>query len=238
MKADYINNWHRIWSNRTSQQAADGSMLERLISADGFDSPLGLMAENDWRAYVALFAKRTEIVKGDSIFEVGCGAGAFLYPFYEASFEIGGIDYSRELIQIAQNAMPEKKSEFNTQEASVCQIAPRADVVVANHVIHYFYSLDYSFTVLDLMLRKAIRVVSISGIPDADKKENSEKERRGLLTAEEYEPKYRGLELLYYKKEWFSEMASAHGFDVQFFPHEMPGFAQNRFRFDCVMKRV
>jgi len=238
MNTDYINNWHRIWSNRVLQETSENNVLQQLISIDGFDSPLGLMSEGDWKEYVTLFATRSGIVNGDSIFEVGCGAGAFLYPFYKTGFKIGGIDYSRDLIQIAQTVMPEKKSVLNENEACFCPIDPKVDVVIANHVIHYFPSIEYSNTVLELMLQKSRRVVSISAIPDLNLKDESENERRGLLSSEEYEQKYKGLNILYYQREWFEKLASKHGYSIHFYDHEMPGFAQNRFRFDCVMTRV
>lgn len=237
MKSDLINNWHRIWSNRTPQKSLEENVLQQLISADGFDTPLGVMAENDWKDYVELFTNRSGIAQDDSIFEIGCGGGAFLYPFYEAGFEVGGIDYSQELIQIAQTAMPQRKNFLHAMEASSCPIFPAVNVVIANHVIHYFPSLDYSTAVLDLMLQKALRVVSISGIPNANLKEESESTRRGLLSLEEYESKYRGLDILYYQQNWFIELATKHGFVARFFDHEMPGFAQARFRYDCVLTK-
>ena len=62
-------------------QNGQGTVLEKSISADGFDSPLGLMEEKDWRDYVSLLAKRTQIAKDESIFEVGCGSGLFFIRF-------------------------------------------------------------------------------------------------------------------------------------------------------------
>lgn len=231
-------NWHRIWSNRTPIDTQEGSVLQKLICIDGFDSPLGLMKEEQWNDYVALFARRSGIVPSDSIFEVGCGCGAFLYPFFTKDHEVGGIDYSSELVQIAQTVMPGRAAFFRAAEASSCPVDPEAEAVIANHVIHYFPSLEYSSMALELMLRKARRVVTISGIPDASLRQESENERRGLLKREEYESKYRGLDILYYQKDWFEALAVTHGFVPRFFDHEMPGFAQNRFRFDCVMTRI
>jgi SAM-dependent methyltransferase len=238
MNLSNINEWHRIWSSRKSKSCVDGSVLQRLISADGFDTPLGVMTEVDWRNYIKTFSIRANIVKGESIFEVGCGAGAFLFPYWEENFAVGGIDYSEELIQLACAAMPSKKSQFDTREASDCSVSPSADIVIANHVFHYFSSLEYSGVVLDLMLRKARRVVAICGIPDEELKVESEIARRGLLTSDEYERKYRGLQITYYSRQWYSERASRHGFNVSFLPHAMPGFAQNLFRYDCLFTKA
>ena len=58
--------------------------------------------------------------------------------------------------------------------------------------------------------------------------------RKGLLTEKEYQLKYKGLEILYFDKRWFEVIAEKVGFSVELFKHEMPGFAQNQYRFDCV----
>lgn len=211
-----------------------GTVLEKLIYADGFDLPLGLMREKDWRDYVKLLAKRIQTAKEESIFEVGCGAGAFLYSFYEAGHQVSGIDYSKELVNIALEAMPLAKESLQVMEATFCKVEPPYDVIFANHVIHYFPSLDYVLDVMNIIFLKAKRVIAISGIPNAAMKNESEKMRKGLLTDEEYELKYNGLEILYFDKGWFEVIAEKAGFSVEFFKHEMPGFAQNQYRFDCV----
>jgi SAM-dependent methyltransferase len=234
MEDKYINNWHRVWSKRSVTESGSGTVLEKLISADGFDSPLGLMEENDWRDYVSLLAKRIQIVKDESIFEVGCGAGAFLYPFYQVGHQVSGIDYSKELVNIALESMPLDKESLQVMEATSCNAEPPYDVIFANHVIHYFPSLDYVSDVMNIIFKKVKRIIAISGIPNTSMKDESEKMRKGLLTDKEYELKYKGLEILYFDKGWFEVIAEKAGFSVEFFKHEMPGFAQNQYRFDCV----
>ena len=234
MEDKFINNWHRVWSKRGVPESGSGTVLEKLIYADGFDSPLGFMEEKDWRDYVSLLAKRIQIEKSESVFEVGCGAGAFLYPFYEAGHQISVIDYSKELVNIALEAMPLAKQSLQVMEASSCKVSPLYDVLFANHVIHYFPSLDYVSDVMNIIFNKVKRVIIISGIPNYSMKHESEKARKGLLTDKEYELKYKGLEILYFDSGWFEVIAKKAGFSVEFFKHEMPGFAQNQYRFDCV----
>ena len=225
-----------MWSGR--KRPSQGTTLERLIALDCFDSPLGYMTEADWRAYQATFAKRAGIASGDSIFEVGCGGGAFLYPFYEQGHVVSGIDYSDDLIGIARSSMPERRDFLNAMEAASYPAEPLTDVVIANHVIHYFGSLEYAEGVITTMLKKAKMAAAVSGVPNVELKADSERERRGLLTPAEYEAKYRDLEILYYDKKWFTTIATQNGFAAEFLDHQMPGFAQNRFRFDCVMTRT
>ncbi len=233
---DYVNNWHRVWSQRKPAPEQAVKALQQLIALDGFDSPLGAMSENDWKTYVDVFAKRCGLSADDSIFEVGCGSGAFLFPFHQKGHAVGGIDYSAELILVAQSFMPERRGEFSVLEAKEFSELP-VDFVVANHVIHYFSSLTDAETVVSKMLRKAVKSVCVSGVPDATLRIESEQERRGILTPDEYQAKYAGLEILYYDREFFVELAKEYSFNVKFFEHGMPGFAQNRFRFDCLMTR-
>lgn len=232
----YVNKWHQVWSRRKSTPGLPANVLQQLIELDGFDTPLGAMSENDWRTYVAVFAERCNLAMGDSIFEVGCGSGAFLFPFYQQGHPIGGIDYSEELIRVAKSFMPERQAEFSVMEAKEFSELP-VDVVVANHVIHYFSSLSDAETVVSKMLCKAVKSVYVSGVPDAALCIESERERRGLLSPDEYEAKYEGLEILYYDREFFAELAKAYSYNVRYFDHGMPGFAQNQFRFDCLMTR-
>lgn len=238
MNKKYLNNWHQVWSNRKLTDTNGETILEKLISIDGFDSPLGLMSESDWRNYLRMFAKRSNILEGDSIFEVGCGGGAFLYPFYESGYVVSGVDYSAELIKVAKSVMPTRESYLEHKEASALKIEPTEEIVIANHVIHYFPSLSYAADVMNIMLGKATKAVSVSGIPDQSLKLESETMRRGLLAAEEYDFKYKGLDILYFEKAWFEKIALDNGFIIQFFNHSMPGFAQNAFRFDCLLTRI
>ena len=58
MKSEYINNWHRVWNNRKLKGTNKATILEKLISIDGFDSPLGMMSESDWKKNIKLVLQR------------------------------------------------------------------------------------------------------------------------------------------------------------------------------------
>ncbi len=234
---EYINNWHKIWSNRNVVQNTDYSILQNLIILDGFDTPLGMMTEEQWLSYIALFRERCGIFPGDSIFEVGCGSGAFLYPFAEQGHRIGGLDYSNELVEHAHQALPEWQGSVFCQEAAAIDEQKPFDFSIANQVFHYFPDLNYASVVLDKMILKSQKAVYISGIPDIELNAESERERRGIMTIEDYEKKYAGLEILYFNKTFFTEFAKRYQLECSFYPHNMPGFAQNRFRFDCILKK-
>jgi len=85
-------------------------------------------------------------------------------------------------------------------------------------------------------LKKARRSIYISGIPDINFKKEQEKYRKDSLSEQEYQNKYKGLDILYFDKKWFIDQAKSKNFTIEFYNHEMPGFAQSKFRFDCHFK--
>src|SRR5262249_45792310 len=107
------NGWFAVWSSR-QVGLSDASCLPQLLAADGFDS-LGAIDEAAWRTYVHRMAAGLRLSPEDSIFEVGCGAGAFLYPLYLQGNPVAGIDYSARLVQTARQIMPE--AEISLGEA-------------------------------------------------------------------------------------------------------------------------
>lgn len=97
--------WKEIWNSRKTTAQGE-SLLQYLLALDGFDSGAGKIDETNWRDYVECVFRKIElnrIGQHFSIYEVGCGAGAFLYPFFEKGHIVGGIDYSTILINNARN---------------------------------------------------------------------------------------------------------------------------------------
>jgi trans-aconitate methyltransferase len=229
-----MTNWKTIWEKRAAPTVTEDT-LQTLIELDGFDSGAGRVDTAAWRAYARTIANRLDLQKTDRVFEVGCGSGAFLFALRELGTNVAGLDYSSALISMAKMAMPE--GEFITAEACELSPQPQYDFVVANGVFHYFPDDSYAQAVLSTALRKARRAVAILEVPDLALREGSERMRRDILTPEQYEEKYRGLTHKYYSRKWFADIASSHAFDCLTFDQEIPGYAQNRFRFNCLMTR-
>ena len=227
------NKWQEIWSRRRADEHSNLTLAD-LIALDGFDGGAGKVEVEDWREYVRRVAKKLALKDGNSVYEVGCGGGAFLYALTEQNnIKVGGNDYSTGLIEVAQGTFP--GSDIHCVEAAEIDTQNKYDYVISNSVFHYF-DLDYAKKVLLKMLDKARFGVCILEIPDLKTKDQSEELRRDMLTSEEYEKKYAGLNHTYYDREWFVSIAKEHELDIEIFDGCVPNYAQNQFRFGVFIR--
>jgi cyclopropane fatty-acyl-phospholipid synthase-like methyltransferase len=230
-----VPNWKEIWGKRNAD-AAGQLDLDTLIKLDGFDTGAGRIEATDWQTYAEIISDKLGICDGASVYELGCGAGAFLYALRQRhALTAGGLDYSAALISAARRAMPD--GEFIEAEAKFLDTDTRYDYVISNGVFHYF-SKDYASVVLARMVKKAKNTVAIMEIPDLQTRQESENIRRGALSQGEYEEKYAGLEHTYYERSWFEKQAVAHGCSCEIFDGCVPNYAQNRFRFGVLLKKT
>jgi SAM-dependent methyltransferase len=226
-------NWHEIWNRR----ALDGPLnLAQLVRLDGFDAGAGHIEARDWQAYCDTIGKKLGIQHRDSVFEIGCGAGAFLFALLKTwTLEVGGLDYSTSLIDVARKAIP--KGHFQVGDACSVSGEPRYDYVISNSLFHYLTD-ESAAVVLDKMITKARVAIAISEVPDISTKTESENLRRSALGPEEYKAKYRGLDHSYYARSWFMRRARACGLTIEIFDGCVPNYAQNRYRFNVIMRKA
>lgn len=228
--------WLAVWQRRKCTiDQTNADLLQALIDADGFDSGAGRIKADAWRSYVCSVADRLGLVPGKQVFEVGCGAGAFLYVLRELGASVSGIDYAENLVSIAQEAIPD--GVFFHAEALNMPVADQVDHVLANSVFHYFPTEAYAETVLRAMMSKARTSIAILEVPDAASQAASERARRDCLSEQEYEERYKNLAHRYYQRDWFYTIAAANGFDCTINDQAIDGYAQNQFRFNCFMTR-
>lgn len=222
--------WHEIWNQRNTN--ANSSLdLNDLIALDGFDSGAGKINIDDWREHSRRISDKLNLKDGNSVYEVGCGSGAFLYALQECQkIKVGGNDYASGLIETALRIFP--YGDFKCIGAAQID-EKKYDFVISNSVFHYF-DHQYARKVLNKMLTKARNAVCILEVPNVVTKDKSEKLRRDLLTHEEYDKKYAGLSHTYYSKNWFLEIASERGVRVEILDGQIPNYFQNQFRFGCI----
>ena len=227
------NNWKEIWNKRQPPSFLDIT-LESLIRLDGFDLGAGFVRVDDWLENSLGVTNLLEISDGESVFEVGCGCGAFLKGLaHFRSINVSGIDYSEPLIDVAKHVFPD--GEFSCIEANNMTGSKDADYVLAHGVFHYF-DKDYARTVILKMIEKARKRICILDIPDEDKMLELEALRRGQLGEADYIEKYKDLNHTYYNKSWFLNMASELNVKVSIVEGMMPNYAQKDFRFGVLIE--
>jgi SAM-dependent methyltransferase len=193
--------WKEVWEARR-MGVGRGSVLAELLVADGFDMPFGRIGDEAWRQYVQRTAAAIGIVPGSSVFDVGCGAGAYLFELYQQGCTVGGLDASPALIRRAGETMPE--GNWIQADAAELDISLPFDFVVAAASFHYLPSHEYAAAVLERMVRKARLGVMVLDVPDLAKRDQALEVRRRLAGEEVYARKYDGLEHLYFDRHWFA----------------------------------
>jgi ubiquinone/menaquinone biosynthesis C-methylase UbiE len=230
--------WYEIW-NKRNMQCLDQSnyiSLQDLLKADGFDTTLGKLNSLEiWEQYIKLISIKVDLVSNDSLFEIGCGSGAFLYPWYREGHPVGGIDYSESLICVAQKVM--NGMNFRVSDAIDVNIDEKFDIVLSNGVFQYFKDYSYAQKVIERMIMKARKSVAILEIPDLAKKGESENARRAALPEGEYDKKYDGLDHLYYDKAWFTQFSNKFGCNIEIFDQSIKEYVNGKFRFNVVIKK-
>ena len=100
-------NWRKVWTERVNPSDLSKQVfsLGDLIALDGFDTGAGEVGEDAWTRSVHSVLLRLRARRGDSLLEVGCGAGAFLRAFGEG-IDFFGFDYSSGLLQVAKKVIP------------------------------------------------------------------------------------------------------------------------------------
>jgi SAM-dependent methyltransferase len=228
--------WYDIWNGTTpfeSGGSASEPRLIDLIAADGYNTGHGDLQAAEWTAFTRRICDVFALEPGDALFDVGCGAGAFLYPAHDRGIAVGGLDYSESRIDLARRAMPD--GDFSVGEALDLDPHPAADVVLAVGLFMYFSSLDYASGVIARMCDKATRAVGILDIPDLELSAEALVERQAAAGGPEaYAERYKGLDHLAYSKSWIADQLTDCGLvDVTIAPQSITGYGNGKFRFNA-----
>jgi trans-aconitate methyltransferase len=226
-----MNKWRDIWENRIHGDSPADSTLLALLKEDGYDT-LGAISEQAWRAHVQKLRVRLQLQPGDSVFDVGCGAGALLWCLREAGHRVGGIDYSASQIARARQVMPDV-SDLEVQEATTLAPGPAYDAVVACATFLYFPDLAYAARVIDRMAAKATRCLALLDLPDLAQKDAIIRSRKKALGEEAYRQRYAGLEHLYYSRDWVKERLEQLGLTCVLESQSLEGYLHSPYRFNA-----
>ncbi len=191
------------------------------------------MGDQHWVDYVRRWAAELDLGRRTSVFEVGCGAGAFLYELDRLGCQVGGADQSASLVDIAGSVLPD--ATFLVADAAEVPIDPPADVVVSVGVFCYFPSLGYAETVLERMVAKARRAVLVVDIPNLARRDAALAHRVASLGGPDaYAARYQGLDHLYYSREWVADALGRAGLNpVRTADQDLAGYPNGAFRFNA-----
>ena len=103
---------------------------EEQASDDFFDSQV-----QRGRIFYDLIEKFIDLKEIRTVFEIGCGAGGILYPFFESGKKVSGCDFGEKYLKYGQNKglelyqgeIDESKTPKNSQ-----------DLIILSHVMEHF----------------------------------------------------------------------------------------------------
>ncbi len=133
--------------------AADAASASRRVS------------EVSWREFVERIVETLDVGPGTSVFDLRCGAGAFLFPLAENGYLVGGLDPSHALITRAQAAMPDGRWQLGAAET--LDPGESWDVVVSVSGFRDFKDMDEARGVLARMAAKATHAIAVLDVPDS-----------------------------------------------------------------------
>ncbi len=235
-----MNNWQKIWNARKDTLANVDEKNWREVFAelkriDGFDLHGGVDVDSLIRQHENL-SDALNLSAGQTVFEVGCGAGANLYLFAREGYTVGGLDYSATLIDIAKKILPaDKVSELICAGADELPNEKIFDAVFSNSVFSYFDDLDYAGCVLEKMLLKSRRAIAVLDVYDAAFESELMAERR--RTIENYDELYKGLPKKFYPKSFFEDFAARHNLKINFAANELKDYVNAPYTYHCFMER-
>lgn len=222
--------WKDVWNARRIDPSRQ-STLARLLAADGMDTGFGSVDEEPWRDYVKGAAAEIGIESRSSVFEVGCGAGAWLYELACMGCDVAGLDASPALIGYARECLPQ--GNWSIGDAAALEPVPTYDFVVSSGVFLYFPSLDYASHVLERMVRKAKQGVMILDVPDLALRDKALAARRNKMDEETYRRRYEGLDHLYFERAWFQSALEGLGAGrIEIRNQFIEGYGNSPYRFN------
>ena len=236
------NRWQEIWNQRTDRLAEISpedkeSVFMELKRCDGFDVMSG--GGMPYSAFVEQYKQTMEgleLKNGDSVFEVGCGAGANLFLFKQDGLKVGGLDYAEAMIRImAKVFKPGEMEECLCAEAADLPVDIKYDAVYANSVFSYFPDYAYAECVLTKMLTKARHSVGLLDVHDIEKQEAYEAYR--ISNVKDYKMRYEGLGKLFYPRKFFEDIAQKHGMAIRFDESTIEGYWNNPFIYHVFLVR-
>ncbi len=212
--------------------------LSDLIKANGFDTDFSRYDENSWRSMVKDVANIAGVKQNDTVLEIGCGCGAFLFALNElADLNIVGFDSSYQLTEMAKKVLSD--GTFTRTEAINFEYKKNFFEKIFSHgVFIYFESIDYAFSIIESSYEalKSHGSLCLMDINDVSFKKDYYSLRESLYKEDkEYEKKYENLQHLFIDKNDLHNFLIQLGFrKIKYFPHKIKSYKMGQYRFNLV----
>ena len=224
--------WRDVWMRKAKSHQGDDYSLARLIALDGFDNSCSAVTVDDFRAFADRLIEKLALRPGDSVLEVGCGAGAMCKALHERGLKVAGVDYTPGLVEICRRAIPD--GTFLVAEGATFEMEKKDfDAVISHSVFHYFPSEEYALRTFRRMVEHTRDggFIALTDMHDIRKKEEHERRRKEMLGEEEYNRLYKEVSHTYYDPSIFQrvadEICSEHWVEDQFLKSESGKFKFN-----------
>lgn len=235
-----MSKWENIWKRKylenLNKKKGEFELFCDLKRVDGFDVNVEDETQyyrNFYNEWFSMSNRIREIVSSEinSVYEVGCGSGVnlFLFKNHFEDISCGGIDYSENLVNIAQEIVA--SDDLICGEAKKIDPDCKYDVVLADSVFQYFPDKEYAEEVLRKMIKKANRVVYLGELHDEERENDWLENRRKQMN--NYDEVYAGLDRLFYSKEWLSNVASECKKSIEFTVSENTEYWNSKYIFNC-----
>lgn len=230
------NKWKEVWNRREvnweklEKNQDEFVLYKELKRLDGFDVQVQDQDTYYRRFYDSiLYLWKEKMNDPQSVFEVGCGSGANLFLFNRRKILGGGIDYSKKLIDVAKQILPD--GDITVGEAINITPCRQYDVVMSDGVFAYFESIEYGKNVLQKMYDKARNVVMLLEIFDKEKERECISHRRSMVP--EYDRIYKDLDKIFYPKELFVNFAAENNCTIEFDTVKNEYYWNSQYLYNC-----
>lgn len=236
MNNEKTNTWKEIW---TKSARLNDPILECMIKADGFDTAASKFDIEDWRRYVSNIYKYIGIKKDISVYDVGCGSGAFLYQHHLNGGKVGGCDYSPFLLKIANAFMDGTFEEIDAKNLST---DIKWDVIVSNSTFQYFENKEIAYKITSKMMEKANNAIAILDVNDVEFEDvyhenRIEEYKRANLSEKDYWNKYDDLKHQFYPKKFFTDFGIKHNLKTEIYSQNINGYKNSKLRYNVFFRK-
>ena len=241
--------WKNIWNKRTIKNlnVENEDILTKLFILDGYDRDSNTMNNESFNQHINNIVNTLKLTKNDTVFEVGCGAGAILYALKDKVKLVGGCDQAKNLIKIAKKYLNDdsikpcifESEALNFNESIINPINNnnKYDHLISVSVFHYFPNMTYAQVVIDYMLKYANKSIGIYDIPNKDTKYKDVQNRINLSGGLEYYKKYNELPHLYYSQSFWNEIADFYNLKIDIIRQNISEYDNSNYRYNVILTK-